>query len=530
MTTRVTLGMVATPHRTASDAGMEILRSGGNAFDAAVAAAFALGVVTPASTGLAGYGGCLIAWLAGRDEPVAVDFTSRAPAAAHDTMFLADEDGRGGFSVRGAANAFGGLAVDIPGVAAGLALVLRRFGTLPLETVMRPAIASARQGFPVDTWTVQKIAETLQPHAERYPEAFRLFSVRGRPPRPGDMMTNPDLARTLEAVARNGAREFYQGELARAIVHAVRADGGILTLEDLASYTPQETAPLSVSFRGHTVWTPPLPAGGLTVLQMLRVLEGFTLPHSGDDADLIHLLVEVAKPCWRERLTKCGDPEVVIIDSAAELGDGRVETLRGEVSHGLKAPRPGEVIAPDPLLTGTVHLCTADHKGNVVSLTTTMGGSFGSLLAVPETGLVLGHGISRFDPRPQRPNSIGPRKRPMHNMSPMLVTRGRRPVLALGVAGGRTILSTLVYSLARLIGLGHPPDAAISTTRFHIETAEPVLIEEGGDALAAELTRRGHVVALRPRFGSLQGIAVGDTPDAMSGIADPRRDGAVRWA
>ncbi|MGH2374718.1 MAG: gamma-glutamyltransferase, partial [bacterium] len=275
----------------------------------------------------------------------------------------------------------------------------------------------------------------------------------------------------------------------------------------------------------------PLPAGGLTVLQMLRVLDGLDTPRgAGNDVDLIHLLVEVSKVCWRERLTRCGDPEAVAIDQHAELSTARVGALQEDVRAGLRSPQRGAIIAPDPLLTGTAHLCTADRHGNVVSVTTTLGGSFGSLLAVPGTGLVLGHGISRFDPRPGRPNSIGPRKRPLHNMSPILVVKDRQPLLAAGAAGGRTIVSTLLNGLVRLLDLGEPTDAAVSTTRYHIETAEPVTIEEGNEALAEGLSARGHMVALRPRFGALQAIRVDAGPDVMTGVADPRRDGTVLWA
>ncbi len=530
MPARVSLGMVAAPHPTASEAGLQILNAGGNAIDAAVAATFALTVVVPASTSAAGYGGSLIAWLASRAEPVAVDFTSRAPAAADEAMFAVHEDGRGGFTVPLAANAFGGRAVDVPGIVAGLTLAQRRYGVLPLDTVMRPAIAAARHGYPVDVWTVQKITETLVPNGERYPDIIRLFSLNGRPPRPGEAMTTPELADTLESIAIRGADEFYRGAIAQAIVDTVRRAGGTLTTDDLAEYAAQEVAPVSAEYRGHTICTPCLPAGGLTVLQMLRVLDGLDAPRAGTDADLIHLLAEVSKVCWRERLTRCGDPEFVAIDQDAELGASRVRTLQDDVRAGLRSPQHGAVIAPDPLLTGTAHLCAADRQGNVVSVTTTLGGSFGSLLAVPGTGLVLGHGISRFDPRPGRPNSIGPRKRPLHNMSPILVMKDRRPVLAAGSAGGRTIVSTLLNALVRLFDLGEPTDAAVSTTRFHVETAEPITIEEGNDTLAEGLRAQGHTVALRPRFGSLQVIRIGEEPGTMTGVADPRRDGSVVWA
>jgi len=528
MAVRVTRGMVTTPHPTAAQAGLEILRAGGTAVDAAVAAAFTLAVVTPASTGIAGYGGCLTMYLADPARVVTLAFSCRAPAAAREDMFAVHEDGHGGFTVDNEANATGPLAVDVPGTVAGLTLAQERFGTLPLADVMQPANAAARHGFAVDAWTVLKITETLVPRASRFPETLRWFSRDGRPPRPGETLANPDLAAVLEVIAQKGAAAFYRGEIAHAIVDTVQRAGGILTLDDLAAYTAQEVAPARASYRGMEAFTPPLPAGGLTVLQMLRVLEGLDIPRSSD-ADRVHLLVEVAKACWRERLTRYGDPACVSIDQDAALSQPLVGTLRGEVEAGLRSPRGGTVVAPDPLLTGTVHVCTADCRGNVVSLTFTHGGSFGSLVTVPGTGLVLSHGLSRFDPRPGRPNSIGPRKQPLHNMSPTLVLSNGRPLLAIGAAGGRTVQSNIFHSLVRLIDLGDAPEAAVAAVRFHVETAEPVLIEEGGEALAGDLAQRGHQVQLRPRFGAVQAIHIGPEPDLVTGVGDPRRAGTVLW-
>jgi gamma-glutamyltranspeptidase/glutathione hydrolase len=521
--------MVAAPNPTSAEAGLEMLRAGGNAFDAMVAAAFALCVVTPASTGIGGYGGGLVAHAVNRRAVVAVDFTSAAPAAARADMFPVEEDGAGGFTVPGAVNAFGARSIGVPGVVAGLAYTLERYGTLPLTTVLRPSIAAALDGFPIDRWTVAKTQEMIGPHAADYPETFKLYAIDGRLPRDGETMTNRELGRTLERIARDGPDVFYRGDIARAIVDVVARGGGTLTLDDLAGFRVDEHQPLRCRYRALTVCTPHLPTGGLTVLQMLRVLEGFDVASARDDADLVHLLVETGKVCWRDRLMKYGDPRAVRVDAEAELSDAHTATLRRRAEAGLAAPGPGEIIAPDPLLVGTVHLSTADRFGNVVSLTHSHGGSFGSLLTVPGTGILLSHGLSRFDPRPGRANSIGPRKRPMHNMSPLLVLDGDRPSLALGGAGGRTILSNVCHVLVRAVDRGEPLDAALTARRFHIETAEPVTVEEGGETMAEGLKRLGHRVEIRPPFGSLQAIGIGAEPDLMTGVADPRRAGTIRW-
>jgi gamma-glutamyltranspeptidase/glutathione hydrolase len=522
-------GMVAAPHPAAARAGVEMLRAGGNAFDAVAAAAFALCVVTPASTGIGGYGGAMVAYAAGPRAAVAVDFTSTAPAAAREDMFPVEDDAAGGFTVPGAVNALGARSIGVPGVVAGLFHVLQRHGSLPPATVMDPAIAAARDGFRVDRWTEQKMRETLVPHASRYPETVRLYSIDGRLPREGEILRNPDLAQTLQRIARHGPDVFYRGDLARAIVDTVRRGGGALAMDDLAAFEVDEHAPAQGRYRGLTVFTPRLPAGGLSVLQMLGVLERFDVPAARDDADLAHLIVETGKVCWRERLLRYGDPRVVAIDHEAELRAERIEALRDRVDTGLRSPAPGEVIAPDPLLAGTVHLSAADRLGNVVSLTHSHGGSFGSLVTVPGTGILLSHGLSRFDPRPGRANAIGPRKRPLHNMSPLLVLRDDAPWLAVGGAGGRTIVSTLSHVLVRVIDRAEGLEGALTAPRFHVETAEPVVVEEGGEALAAGLQRLGHRVELRPRFGALQAIQVGAGAGSMVGVADPRRAGTILW-
>lgn len=528
-TTRVTRGMVAAPHPTASQAGLEMLTAGGTAVDAAVAAAFALCVVTPASTGIAGFGGCMVAFLADRGGVVAVDFTSIAPQAARKDMYPVKEDGTGGFSVPGSVNAWGALAVDAPGMVAGLTHVQQQYGTLPLGTVLKPAIVAAAEGFSVDAWTAQKITETIVPNAQRFPDTVRLFSLDGRPPHPGEVLANRELAAVLERIGRHGADAFYRGDVARAIVETIQRAGGLLTMDDLAGYTVSDHTPAYVRYRGGMAYTPHLPTGGLTVLQMLRVIEGFEVSGLTDDAALAHLLVEVAKVCWRERLTRYGDPRHVPVDVDQELDDPLVERLRAEVAVGLASPGPGVVIAPDPLLVGTVHMCAADVRGNLVSMTHSHGGSFGSLLSVPGTGILLSHGMSRFDPRPGRANSIAPRKRPMHNMSPMLLLKNGRPLLAIGAAGGRTIQNNLCHAIARVVDLGASLETAITAPRFHIETAEPVHVEDGADALAAGLVDRGHRVNRRAPFGAMQAIQLDPHTGEMTGVADPRRAGTTLW-
>lgn len=521
-------GAVASPHPTATAAGVEMLRAGGNAIDAAIATAFALTVVTPASSGPAGYGGCMLVYLADRHDVVAIDFNGRAPMAAYPDMFTVTDTGPEHIRVANRENEHGGRAVDAPGNVAGLTLAQERFGALPLETVMQPAIRAARDGYTLDVWTVKNIQDTLIPNANRFKATYELFLVDGRLARPGDVIRNSDLAETLTAIARDGATAFYRGDIAQAIVDTVQADGGLLTLEDLAAYQPSVTAPLSVHYRDREVYTVPPAAGGLSLLQQLRVLEGFDVAGVGQGADLFHLLIEVCKVCWRERLTRFGDPNHIDLNPAGELGEQRISALQAEVAEGLRAPRPGRVIAPDPLF-GTVHLCASDAQGNVVSLTHTHGGAFGALLLAPGTGLILSHGLSRFDPRPGWPNSIAPGKAPLNNMAPLIILNDGRPELAIGGAGGRTILSNVFQAVVRCLDLGETVEAALAAPRFHVETAEPVHIETGAEELAEALQGLGHRVTMRPPFGGLQAIQFGRRPGGVAAAADPRRHGSVEY-
>lgn len=524
--TSLTRGIVATPHPLTADAGLEILEAGGSAIDAAVAAAFTHTVVTPQSCGVAGYAGALVFYLADRDQVLAIDYNSRAPAAAREDLFPVEQDAQGGVWVPGSVNTHGALAVDVPGTVAGLVLAQERFGTLPLSRVLQPAIRTAKEGFPVNASLAAYFAETLTPRSREFPEAYRLYSIDGRPPSEGEILRSPELAETLERIAEGGASAFYEGELARRIVDTVKSQGGILTLEDLAAYRARIAEPIHTGYRGYEIYTPPLGAGGLSVLQALKVLEGFDVAGTGGGAPLLHLLSEVAKVIFRERLTKYGDPGAIRFHQEDELSGELIRKLRSEVDAGLKHPGRGSNIAPYPA-GGTVHLATADKQGNVVSLTTTHGEAFGSLLAVPGTGIVLSHGLSRFDPRPGWPNSVGPSKQPLHNMSPVLALKNGHPALALGAAGGRTIVNTIYTVLAQVIDLGSSLQEALAAPRFHVETIEPVWVEKRGEELAATLTALGHEVTIKPAIGILQGIEFNHETGLVQGATDPRGSGKV---
>ena len=505
-----------------------MLKAGGNAVDAAVAAAFTEGVVEPLHNGVAGYGGCMVIYLAQRASVIAIDCNSVAPAAASEGMFaIAKAPPPAGYRVPGSRNIFGSLAVGVPGVVAGLCLALGRFGSMPLYEVLRPAIAAARYGFVPTAKNRRGLSEQAERMRREFPETARVFLKNGRPPRKGERLTNPDLARTLESLAEGRPDLFYKGAVAGAITACIEESGGCLTLDDMRRYRARVVPPYSAPYRDCRLYTPPLPAGGITTLQMARLLERFE-PAEMSVSERLHHSAEAMKACWPERLKRFGDPAFVDIDAAAELSAEFTARLARRMKSGLKSPRPGRLVAPEPI-SCTSHISTADVAGNLVSLTQTHGGAFGSMLTVPGTGLLLGHGVSRFDPRPGLANSIGPGKAPLHNMAPFIALRDGRPWAAYGLPGGRTIPNNQLTLTLNLVDLGATPQQALDAPRLHTEGAEPLQVERrAGKATLDRLRHMGHQLEASTGIGGPGHIvALAEDPAVQSGATDSRFDGLV---
>jgi gamma-glutamyltranspeptidase/glutathione hydrolase len=523
------LGMTVGPHPLTADAGLEILRAGGNAFDAAVAAAFTEAVVEPAHNGVAGYGGAMVGFHAGRGV-VCVDFNSQAPRAARAEMFPTEPGSELLYTVPQAIHKRGALSIGIPGVVAGLEEIHRSWGSLPMARLLEPAGRAAREGWECNTATHRCLNEHAA-ELSAFPATRGLLMPEGRVLQPGDRMENPELAATLERLGATGLRDFYAGELARRLVASIREQGGIIEERDLAEYRARHVAPTEMEYRGRRLHTPPVGCGGVTSFQMLEVLEGFDLTLLAPGTpEFFHLYAEVMKPCWRHRLETLGDPEFTGVPEAGQLDAELIAAIRAEVEMGLKHPRPGERMAPDPFKC-TSHICTADAAGSVVSLTQTHGAAFGSWVSVPGTGLIFGHGMARFDPRPGLPNSIAPGKRPLHNMAPMLATLDGRPVAAYGTPGGRTIVNNQAYFSLCLFACEMGIAEALAAPRIHCEECEPINVEEraGPEALAA-LRERGHRAEPVERSGGpAHGILVGSIAGQYSGATDPRNEGKVAF-
>ena len=530
---RTKFGAVATPHPAGTEAGLAALRAGGNAVDAAVAAAFTIAVVEPTNVGIGGFAASIVAYISRMKRAIAIEANSTAPGAAREDMFPIEynQDGRT-FTVPGSGHTVGPLACGVPGVPSGLALFLKRYGTMELSEALRPAIRAAEDGFVVNTAQSLGIASVAPMLRARFPYTTKLVLLNGLIPQPGQILRPPNLADTLKRMAGDGVEDFYSGRTADLIARYMKSVGGILSREDLARYEAVEVEPLQTSYRGHRVFTPPLTMGGLTTLQMLEVLEGFPVgDYAAGSGELYHLLIEIMKPSWTRRLSKYGDPRFIRIDQASELADSTIQSLRAEVERGLKNPTPGELVSPEPL-DCTSHICAADAENNWVALTESHGGVLGSLVSVPGTGITLGHGVGRFDPRPGLPNSIGPGKKPLNNMAPLIVMKeGGGWMASIGAPGGRTIMNNMLSFVMGLVDREMPPAAILGAPRVHVESMEPAQLEWILDeSVFEELRKLGHRVSKVQRIGGPAHVIIGDGGGRFAGATDPRDEGTVGHA
>lgn len=473
----------------AAEAGAEILRQGGNAFDAAVAAGFVEAVVAPRSCGIGGYGATGIGFSAKAGRLVAIDANAVAPRAATPKMFpVIDGSAPNDFRLPDKKHKRGPLSVAVPGVLGGLLTMLETWGSLERAAVMAPAIQIAREGIPLAP-EVAHAWLAMQAEAEGRPAVDRADVPA--------IVPMDELADTLEAIAREGKELFYSGRIGQAIADHLRKLGGIVTREDMAAYIATVVEPATVEIRGHAVATPPPAAGGLTSLQAAALFDRLHRQGKTGAAgspESFEALLEIDKVVWEERLTQLGDPRAMACPPQELLAESHLDELLERVLAGLARPKPGRIVAPDPL-RGTVHLATADGQGNVVAWTQTHGGGFGSGVMVPATGIVLGHGMCRFDPRPGWVNSIAPGKRPLHNMSPVIAVKEGRSVLAAGASGGRTIVNNSAALTIDCLIWGQNAIEALASPRLQCETMEPAGIEisAGRECLAA-LRARGHAL------------------------------------
>lgn len=488
-----------------AQAGNEVLAAGGNAVDAIVTAALVAGVTAVHLCGIGGYGGhCVIAPRTGQRQVVAIDFNSAAPRAARPDLYPLDAQGR----VRGNVNTIGWLAAGVPGTLAGLQLALQRFGTRTFRQAVEPAIRYARDGFPVTAGFASAI-NSSRAQLSRDPGSAALLLPGGQPYAAGSRFRNPDLAQMLETLAAdNSVDAFYRGAIGRRIAEAFQRHGGILTADDMAAYQARVAEPLELTWRGYTIRTAPLTAGGATILQALRTLEALGYERRDfSDPHTTQLRVEALRLAWHDRLRFFGDPQFSEVPLTRLLSSEYAQEAARRVDDAVRRERPVEAQTDGRSASGTIHLSAVDAAGTMVALTLTHGQLFGAQVAVEGLGLVLGHGMSRFDPKPGHPNSPGPGKRPLHNMCPTVVLRDGRPVMALGGRGGRRIPNSVFAVLVEALGRDRSLADAIAAPRLHTE---------GGLALTVEQRLPETEVAYLRRVGYTIQQGPGATVDAVA--------------
>ena len=522
-------GMVASEQELATQVGVEILQQGGNAVDAAVAVGFALAVVLP-NAGNIGGGGFMVLHDGKSGENFTVDFREMAPSKASRDMYL-DEQG----NVVDGKSLYTHFAVGVPGTVAGMEYALKKWGSLPLEKVIAPAIKLAEEGFIVSN----TLAATLQEETEtlgKWESSKKIFFKNDRPLVAGERLVQADLANSLRQIAQQGAKAFYEGEIAQKIVAEMEKHNGLITLEDMKGYQSVERKPIVGEYRGYKIVTmPPPSSGGIHLVQILNMLENYSLADSGSNsAETIHYLAETMKLAYADRSEYLGDPDFVRIpvtgltskDYAKEL----IKAIDPDKARPAAEIKPGK---PQPYESDqTTHYSVMDKAGNAVAVTYTLNLNFGSGIVAEGTGILLNNEMDDFSAKPGVANAFGliggdanaveGKKRPLSSMTPTLVLKNDKPWLVTGSPGGARIITTVLQSILNTIDHGMNPAEAIVTPRVHHQwLPDELRVEEGlsPDTLKL-LVERGHKISEKAPMGRIQIIQALD--DGFYGYSDPR--------
>jgi gamma-glutamyltranspeptidase/glutathione hydrolase len=541
-------GAVATEHPLASAAALKMLDKGGNATDAAVAAAFTLAVVAPYHSGLGG-GGFALVHEAKTGQSQVLDFREVAPKTATREMFLKDGKVVPGLSTDGA------LSVAVPGAVAGYLELLQKHGKLPLGVVLAPAIEAAQKGFWV-TPGYQHIATERLACLSKDPESSRLFLTKSAQgalevPPLGHLVQQPEMARTLQQLVQRGAKAFYTGPVAQAMVDTVKASGGLLSLEDLKDYKTRLREPLEGHYRGYRILTmPPPSAGGLAVVQVLEAMEQLRPKMDFRDAETLHLYVEAVRRVYVDRAKYLGDPSFVKVPMERLMSPGYIADLAGSIdpkkatsSASLLPPVEGAPATTLPGKKNTSHISVIDKDGNAVALTTTVNFYFGSCLVAKGTGIVLNDEMDDFAALPGVPNAfqlvtgeanaIQPGKVPLSSMSPTLVFSKEDPkkvILAVGSPGGSTIPTTVIQVISNVLDYGMDVSRAVGQGRVHHQyLPDEIWVDQYGlePATQAVLESKGHKVRRLPAWGDAEAVYSDPVTNLRYSASDPRNEGAA---
>jgi gamma-glutamyltranspeptidase/glutathione hydrolase len=551
---RTSHGMVATDEELGSEAGVEILKRGGNAVDAAVAVAFALAVVEPAAGNIGGGGFMLIRLANGKTT--FLDYREVAPGKATRDMYIG-KDGK----LDEEASVIGYRSVAVPGTVAGLALALKTYGSLKLADVMAPAIRLAENGFPVSKRLAHEF-EAERPALQRFALSRRIFLNDGKMFQPGDILRQPELAATLKRIARNGAAEFYSGETAHAIVDDMARFGGLMTLDDLAKYQPKVREVLRAKYEssGHTwevLTSPPPSSGGVAIIEALNMLQ--SVPLKGwDDVESVHIVAEVMRRVFADRAAYLADPDYSNIPVAgltdpcyAKEVFTTVDPEHASSSKVIKAGNPhtcgvaaSSVTSPETLVSlgegpHTTHFSVVDAAGNAAASTYTLNASYGSHVT-SSAGFLLNDEMDDFTTQPGVPNAlfglvqseanaIAPGHRPLSSMTPTILLRDGKLSFVTGSPGGPSIISATLLSILNWMRLGMEPQTAINAPRFHHQWVPDRISMEPAfpDSMERALNARGHATRRVGHIGLVNAIAIDPATGDRLGAADPRHDGAA---
>ncbi|AVR01610.1 gamma-glutamyltransferase [Pluralibacter gergoviae] len=523
-------GMVASVDAAATRVGVSVLKQGGNAVDAAVAVGYALAVTHPQAGNLGGGGFMLIRLKDGRTT--AIDFREMAPAAASRDMFL---DAQG--NPDGKKSLTSHLASGTPGTVAGLSMALEKYGTMPLDKVIAPAITLAKEGFIVNDALADDLktygSEVLPQHAN----SKAIFWKDGEPLKKGERLVQANLAKSLTLIAKEGPDAFYKGAIADQIADEMKKNGGLISKADLAAYRAVERQPVSGDYRGYQVYSmPPPSSGGIHIIEILNILSQFDMHQYGfGSADAMQLMAEAEKRAYADRSEYLGDPDFVKVPWQALTSKEYAKSLAAEID--INKAKPSSEIRPGKLApyesNQTTHFSVVDKAGNAVAVTYTLNTTFGTGIVAGNTGIIMNNEMDDFSAKPGVPNvyglvggeanAVGPKKRPLSSMSPTIVVKNGQTWLVTGSPGGSRIITTVLQMVVNTIDFGMNVAEATSAPRFHHQWLPDELRVEKGfspDTLKL-LAQKGQKVVVKPAMGSTQSIMIG--PDGMLyGASDPR--------
>ncbi|MEQ6473468.1 gamma-glutamyltransferase [Comamonas sp. wu1-DMT] len=522
-------GMVASEQELATQIGVDILKAGGNAVDAAVAVGFALAVALP-NAGNIGGGGFMMVHDARSGKDIALDFREVAPRGASRNMYL-DAAGK----VIDGKSLYTHYAVGVPGTVAGMTHALSRWGSMPLARVMAPAIALADKGYPVSV-TLAKTLEQEKKNMGRWPATQAVFWRNGAPLQSGERLVQKDLAQSLRLISQQGAKAFYEGAIAQKIVAEMAPHANALSLQDLRDYKVAEREPVRGSYRGYQIVTmPPPSSGGAHLIQILNMMERWPMNQWGaDSAQSVHYMTEAMKLAYADRSEYLGDPDFVKIPLKGLISKSYASELAASIKP--QQARPGKDIRPgrpQPYESDqTTHYSVVDKAGNAVAVTYTLNTNFGSGIVARGTGILLNNEMDDFSAKPGVANAYGlvggdanavqAGKRPLSSMTPTLVLKDGKPVLVTGSPGGARIITTVLQQVVNHIDFGMNPAEAAATPRFHHQwTPDELRVEKGFSPDTLALLRQwGHKVALKASMGRTQTIEIRD--GLLRGASDPR--------